>query len=53
VEQMTNYQLLTMYKRLLGDGLHRYALALQEEIYMRMEEQQAKPVFTLLKGGIA
>jgi hypothetical protein len=33
----TNYQLLQLYKRLITDGLHRFADQVAEEIYMRME----------------
>jgi hypothetical protein len=52
MELMTNYELLSMYKRLLRDGLIRLALPLQEEIFMRMSEEN-KPYLQLIKGGIA
>jgi hypothetical protein len=53
VEKMTNYELITMYKRMLRDGLTRLALPIQEEIFMRMEEPAARPALTIIKGGIA
>jgi hypothetical protein len=33
---LTNYELLALYKRLTIDGLHRFALTVEEEIFMRM-----------------
>jgi hypothetical protein len=53
MENKTNYQLLTLYRRLLADKLYKFADKVQEEIYMRMEEQQARPVLTIIRGGIA
>jgi hypothetical protein len=52
MEHMSNYELLTMYKRLLRDGLTRLALPVQEEIFVRMSEEN-KPYLQLIKGGIA
>jgi hypothetical protein len=33
---LTNYELLELYKRLTIDGLRRFALQVEEEIFMRM-----------------
>jgi hypothetical protein len=53
MENMSNYELLELYKRMLVDGFNRMTLPVQEEIFIRMREDMSRPQLTLIKGGIA